>query len=97
VVGSGLALTGTASAAPSNCRYGTTGPSAAGSYAGWAQCSSGSGSYRVGATCNLVGEIWSIYGPWVYRTSASGPNTPRSYAYCPAGAKPTIVYVTTRS
>ena len=97
VVGTGLGLTGTASAAPYNCGYGITGPSVVGSYGGWARCSSGTGYYRAGATCNVTGQIWSIYGEWVYRKSTDGPYTPKSWVYCPAGAKPLVVYVQTKN
>ena len=93
VVGTGVSLTGTASASPYNCYYGITGPSVVGSYAAWARCYSGSGYYQVGATCNTMGEIWVVRGPWVKRTADS----PRSYAYCPAGGKPTGVWVTTKN
>jgi hypothetical protein len=93
VVGTGVGLTGTASATPYNCYYNYTGPSVVGSYGAWAKCYAGSGYYRVGATCPVPPSVWSIYGPWIKRTADSA----KSWAYCPAGAKPLVVYVQTRN
>jgi hypothetical protein len=92
-VGTGASLTGTASAAPYDCYKGVSGPSSAGSYGAYAKCWSGSGYYRVGATCPYSGSVMSIYGPWVKRVT----NSPLSWAYCPAGAKPLVVYVQTKN
>jgi len=93
VVGTGVSLTGTASAAPSTCYKGISGPSVVGSYGAYAKCWSGTGYYRVGATCPVTGSVWSIYGPWVKRVDGS----PLSWAYCPAGARPLVVYVQTKN
>jgi hypothetical protein len=97
VIGTGVTLTGTALAYPTSCTHGITGPSVVGSYAGWARCWAGTGYYRAAGRCDVVGEIWTVYGPWLYRKSTFTGTPEKSYIYCPAGAPPTTVWVQTKN
>jgi hypothetical protein len=75
VVGAGLVGQGVAQATPTNCQTGY-----AGSYAGWAWCTGGTGEFRSRVNCrhNEQPNTYYRYGIWL----RTGPQASTSVADC---------------
>jgi hypothetical protein len=89
VVSATLVGEGVAQATPTNCQKGY-----AGSYAGWAWCTGGTGDFRARVNCrhNEQPNTYYRYGPWI----RTGPQAPTSVADCNSGDLASGVIVQTR-
>jgi hypothetical protein len=91
MVGSLLAGASPASAAPHNCSHGISYNQFGGwtAWYAWANCRSGTGYFRVGASCPWYGSCISVYG------ETKRPGQGQSRAACPNHVRPVGTWVST--